>query len=103
MAIVAGLTEMAIYAIIMIIGACMAVVIPYLLNKWKDKATEVNWAYVAILLFSCIIAVFLGLPDKVDTIDMNTIKIALLSGYGLQAIIGKIAKTILEPKEDPTI
>lgn len=89
------------YGLIIFIGACMAVLFPYLLNKWKDKTTEVNWPYVAIILLSTIIAVFLGMPSKVDVIDMDAIKAAFAIGYAMQAVIGKIAKTILETKDEP--
>lgn len=87
------------YALIMFIGACMAVLIPYMLNRWKDETTAINWAYVAIIIISTMLAVFLGLPSKVDVIDMDAIKAAFAMGYAMQAVIGKIAKTILESKE----
>lgn len=91
------------YALIMFIGACMAVIVPYGLNRWKDPKTAVNWAYVAILVVSTGVAVFLGLPSKVDIIDMDAIKAAFAMGYALQAVIGKIAKTIMEPKPEEVI
>ncbi len=97
-----GGTEMLIYAMIMIFGAMLAVVFPYILNRIKDPNLKINWVYVAILLFSIFIAVVFGLPDQVETINISTIKIALLAGYGLQAFIGKLVKAILEYKtEEP--
>jgi hypothetical protein len=100
MTIVAGLTETIMYWIAMLIGSIMAVVIPYMLNKWKDKKTEVVWSYVAILLFASVVATFFMLPSKVDIIDLDAIKAAVATGYGLAAVIGKMVKTILEPKDE---
>jgi len=96
-----GGTEMLIYAALMILGAVLAVVVPYILNKWNDPATTVNWKYVAVLLLGVIVAVLFGLPSKVDVIDMDAIKAAILAGYGLQAIINKLVKSYLENKTDP--
>ena len=92
--------NMIIYALIIFIGACMAVLVPYLLNRWKDPATTVNWAYVAILFVSTIIAVLFGLPSKVGIIDVDAIKAAFSLGYMMQSVIGKIVKTI---QENPTM
>jgi hypothetical protein len=97
---IAGGTEMLIYAALMILGATLAVIFPYILNKWNDPATTVNWKYVAVLLLGVIVAVLFGLPAKVDVIDTDAIKAAVLAGYGLQAIVSKLVKSYLESKTD---
>lgn len=91
---------MLIYAAIMIIGAALAVVIPYIANRWLDPKEKVNWIYVAVLVFSIFVAVLFALPDTVDIINLSAIKTALLTGYGLQAFIGKVVATILEKKKE---
>ncbi len=96
---IVGGTEMLIYAALMILGAIMSVVFPYILNKWNDPATTVNWKYVAVLFLGTIVAVLFGLPAKVDVIDMDAIKAAVLAGYGLQAIINKLVKSYLESNQ----
>lgn len=101
---IVGGTEMLIYAALMILGAILAVVIPYVLNKWNDPTTKVNWKYVAVLLVGSAVAVLFGLPAKVDVINMDAIKAAILAGYGLQAIINKIVKSYLERNtEEPPV
>jgi len=97
---IVGLTEMLIYAAIMVIGAALAVVIPYIANRWLDPNEKVNWIYVSVLLFSVLVAVLFTLPDTVDVINLSAIKTALLTGYGLQAFIGKVVATILEKKKE---
>jgi len=97
---IAGITELLIYAAIMCIGAVLAVVFPYILNKWLDPEEKVNWIYVAVLIFSILVAVLFALPDTVDIINLSAIKTALLSGYGLQAFIGKVIATVLEKKKE---
>ncbi len=96
---IVGGTEMLIYAALMILGAIMSVVFPYILNKWNDPATTVNWKYVAVLFLGTIVAVLFGLPAKVEVIDMDAIKAAVLAGYGLQAIINKLVKSYLESNQ----
>lgn len=97
---IAGITEMLIYAAIMCIGAVLAVVFPYILNKWLDPEEKVNWVYISVLVLSILVAVLFALPDAVDVINLSAIKTALLTGYGLQAIIGKVVATILEKKKE---
>ncbi len=94
-----GLTEIVIYALIMSLGASLAVIVPYILNKWNDPSTVVEWKYVLVLVASIMIGVLFALPDSVDVINLSIIKTALLTGYGLQAIIGKIAKSIVQKGE----
>lgn len=99
MTIVAGLTEMMTYWIIMLIGSMLSVVFPYIMNRWKDPKTTVNWVYVGILIFASIVVTFFLLPGKVEVIDVDAIKLAVAAGYGASAVIGKTVKTILETKE----
>lgn len=97
----AGAPELLIYMALMAVGAILAVVIPYVLNKWNDPKTEVDWRYVAVLVFGILLAVFFFAPDKVEEINMSIIKIAILAGYGLQAFINKVVKSIIEEGNAP--
>ena len=95
----AGISELLLYAVLMILGAIMAVVVPYLLNAWVDPTIKVNWVYVAILFFAVCVAVLFSLPSKVDIINLDAVKAAILSGYGLQAFVAKVVKSIVEKQQ----
>ncbi len=91
-----GTTELIMYAAAMIVGAVMAVIIPYVLNAWVDSSTKFDVKHLVILIFAVFVAVFFALPTKVDIITIDVLRTAFLSGYGLTAIITKIVKSVIE-------
>jgi len=102
-----GGTEWLIYLVLMIVGAGLNTLLPYIIRKWNDPESTVSKPYIAALLLGCFMAVIIGMLSKVDVINIDMMKGALLAGIGLQTIVNKLVKAYLgkknpEPEEEST-
>jgi len=83
---------MLVYALLMVIDAILAVVVPYLLNKWNDPKTTVNWNTLPHYC-SRDNRVLFGLPGKVDVYQSGCHKTAILAVRFWQGLINKLVKS----------
>ncbi len=78
-----------IIGIVMIIGALMGTLFPYVLKVWKDPKIEFDWNYGYALVVTVLIQVAVLIPDDVPVLTFKVLITALAAGYGMQSFISK--------------